>query len=68
MKIKLNFFKRKTRLWVEIVQEIFEIAFMAFVIFYAIDYFLPGFITNWFSPIWLLILALISGIIANTND
>lgn len=56
---KSNFFK--------VVSQIFRFSFITFVILFLVEYLEPGFVTNWFNPIWLLILALISSILALVN-
>ena len=63
MKLKIEFFNSKKDFWPRLSKVIFRISFITFVILFAVEYFLPGFVANWFNPIWLLIIALISGII-----
>ncbi|MDD2807042.1 MAG: hypothetical protein PHW95_00775 [Patescibacteria group bacterium] len=43
---------------------IFRFSFVAFVFFSAVDLVWPGFVTNYFNPFWLLLIAIISGILA----
>ena len=62
--MKLPFFKFKTQpLWYGIIKLIFQVSFVTFAILLILEYFEPGFATNWFNPLWLLILAVLSGII-----
>jgi len=63
MKIKINFFKPKEHFFLGLARIIFRIATVTFIVLLLIDYILPGFVTNWFNPIWLLIIAIIAGII-----
>lgn len=63
MKFKFNFFeKAEDDFWFGLSQIIFRISFITFIVLFVVDYFLPGFVTNWFNPIYLLIIALVSGI------
>jgi hypothetical protein len=64
MKIKFNFFQTKTNFWLNLNQLIFRFTFIIFIFFFIIDYFLPGFVTNWFNPLPLLFIALISAMIS----
>lgn len=69
MKLRLNFFnKDKNSLWFSFGRIIFRISFITFIVLFITDYFLPGFVTNYFNPIWLLIIAVISGIIITDYD
>lgn len=63
MKIKLNLFKSKGDFWLELDWLIFKVSFVTFVILLAVDLILPGLVTNWLNPIWLLIISVILGII-----
>lgn len=42
---------------------LFHVSAVTFSGILAIEAFLPGYFTNWFNPIWFLIIATISGII-----
>ncbi len=68
MKVKLFFFKSKNDCWSALGRMLFQISFITFTIFFIVDYIFPGFVTNWFNPIWLLIIAIISSIIVITKD
>jgi len=64
MNLKLNFFKKaEDSFWLGLTRIIFRISFITFIILFAVDYFLPGFVTNWFNPIYLLIIVVVLGII-----
>jgi hypothetical protein len=63
MKIKVNLFKEKN-FWRGLFQLFFRFSFGYFLVLWLVDLILPGFVTNWFNPIWFLIIAIISGIIA----
>lgn len=47
----------------EIVKEVFQISLISYLVFYLIEDFKPGFITNYFNLNIILILTIISGII-----
>lgn len=68
MKIKLNFFQPKQNFWLELCRLIFRVSFLTFTVLFIVGYLIPGFVTNWFNPIWLLIIAIISGIIVVTKE
>ncbi|MEK7202886.1 MAG: hypothetical protein AAB653_01040 [Patescibacteria group bacterium] len=50
-------------LFSKLFQYLFEVAFLTFVIFFFLEYFKEGLITNYFNFNWLLIFSLIFGII-----
>ncbi|HLC89754.1 MAG TPA: hypothetical protein VJG65_02215 [Patescibacteria group bacterium] len=56
-------FRRKDDFSTKLLNSIFRFSFILFVVLFLVDLILPGFVTNYFNPIWLLILAIISGII-----
>ena len=68
MKIKLNLLHQEEKLFYGLIEVIFQTTAITFIILLAIEYLLPGFVTNWFNPIWLLITAIISGIITTINS
>lgn len=68
MKIKLNLSQSKENFWLELDWLIFKVSFVIFVILLVVDLILPGFVTNWFNPVWLLIISIISGIIFQANQ
>lgn len=71
MRVKVDFFeqiKKEENFLRGLIEIIFRITFISFTVFFILEYFLPGFVTNWFNPIWLLIIAIISGIIVITAD
>ncbi len=59
----MKFFNRQTDFTQGLIDIIFKISSVTFIIFFVVEYFLPGFVTNWFNPIYLLIFAIISAII-----
>jgi len=63
-----NFFHHRHNYWREIFFLIFRAAFCLFALFFIVDYVFPGFVTNWFNPIWILIIAVISAIISQDNE
>ncbi len=42
---------------------VFRVSFITFLILFIIEYLEPGFVTNWFNPVWLLIIGIISATI-----
>ena len=62
--------KYKKEFWFDLIEIIFRISFVTFGFLFVIEYVFPGFVTNWFNPIWLLIIAIFSGIITSliNND
>lgn len=67
-RVKINFFQPKEHFFLDFIQVIFRVFSVTFIIFFVVEYFLSGFVTSWFNPIWLLIIAIISGIILTLND
>jgi len=63
MKLKFNLLKKKENFWRQLSTIIFRVSFVSCLVLFIVDYLIPGFVTNWFNPIWLLIVALISGLI-----
>ena len=65
MKLKLNLLilNKNQRLGIEIVEAVFRVTSVSFIVVFAVEYFVPGFATNWFNPVWLLITAFITGTI-----
>jgi len=68
MKIKVNLFTKKNNFWRELARLIFQTSFITFCLLFIIDLLMPGFVTNWFNPIYLLIISLICGTIATINN
>lgn len=60
----LNINKKEAILWLikEIISEIFKISLITYLIFYLIDSFKTGFITDYFNLNLLLIITILSGI------
>ncbi|MFA6410186.1 MAG: hypothetical protein WCW26_01265 [Candidatus Buchananbacteria bacterium] len=63
MKMKLNLLDHHHNFWLLIGQMVFRFALITFLILFGLDFIFPGFVTNWFNPIWFLLLALFSVII-----
>lgn len=63
MILKLNFLKKKHSPWLEAAQAIFRVSSITFMFLFGVEYFIPGFSTNWFNPIWLLVGAIVSGLL-----
>jgi len=66
--MKFKLFKKESSHFLELIKIIFRFSLLIFIILFIIDYVLPGFVTNWFNPIWFLIIAILSGIITIIND
>ena len=62
------YFSNKETFLHELFQIFFRIFLLAFVITFIIEYIEPGFVSNWFNPVWLLIIAVTSGIVVIIND
>lgn len=67
MKIKLNLFGKKPDFWPELSALIFRVSFVTFLVLFAVDYAFPGFVSNWFNLVWLLILAAVCGIVSQAE-
>lgn len=65
--MKLRFFS-KANFWQQINQSIFRVSLITFLILFLVEYLEPGFVTNWFNPVWLLIITIVSGILVITKD
>jgi len=66
--MKFKFFPNHQKpFWLGLSQVIFPISSVTFVALFFAEYLEPGFVTNWFNPVWLLILSLFSGILATTK-
>ncbi|OGY43440.1 MAG: hypothetical protein A2729_04700 [Candidatus Buchananbacteria bacterium RIFCSPHIGHO2_01_FULL_39_14] len=61
-------FQSKTKIFPAVAKIIFYYSFFIFLILFLLDYLAPGFVTNYFNPVYLLILAVISGIIIIQTD
>lgn len=66
--MKFSFWKKEINFWTELNQLIFRTSFILFVIIFIVEYIFPGFVTNWFNPVWFLIIAIISGILLVVKD
>jgi len=49
-----------------ILRLIFRVSLVTFLFLLTLEYVFPGFVTNWFNPIWILILSLFCAIIVIT--
>jgi len=63
MRLKIDFLKQEEKFFLGLAEIIFRFAFITFLVLFVLDYLFPGFVTNWFNPIWLLFAAIISGIV-----
>lgn len=60
----MNWFANKS-LSQAVGQLIFHYSFGLFLFLFIIEFVEPGFVTNFFNPIWVLIVAIISGTVTN---
>jgi len=64
MRLKINFIKfPAVKFWDRLNQSIFKLSFCIFLILLLAELVEPGFVSNWFNPVWLLMIALFSGIV-----
>jgi hypothetical protein len=54
----------RSKLSVQLIDVIFRVSLLTFVGLFVVEYVEPGFVTNWFNPVWVLIIMLMSGILA----
>lgn len=66
--MKINFIKQKPKIWPAYNLAIFRVTAVLFMILFTADYFIPGFVTNWLNPIYILLIALLSGLLAVSED
>ena len=61
-------FNRHNRTVKQLLNSAFKFSASLFMIMFVTEYFLPGFVTNWFNPIWLLLISIISAMMLAIND
>lgn len=61
-------FNRKNKTIRQLLTSTFKFSALLFMIMFVTEYFLPGFVTNWFNPIWLLLISIISVMMLAIND
>jgi len=44
--------------------ELFKASFIMFIVLAVLEFFIPGFVTNYFNPVWILIISVFSAIIS----
>ncbi len=57
-----------TQFRLALAQVIFRVSFVTFASLFFLDLLLPGFVTNWFNPVWILLIALITSIISQDKE
>lgn len=63
--MKFNFINSENREFNKSVcRLVFRYSLVSFIFFSCVDLVLPGFVTNYFNPFWLLLIAIFSGILA----
>ncbi len=63
----MKFFTKKSGTLHQLCSVLFRISAFVFGILLVVEIVIPGFVTSWFNPIWLLIIAVISGIISTID-
>ena len=51
-----------------ISKNIFRIFGVVFLLIALVEYLVPGFFTNWFNPLWVLLIVVLSAIIMVSNS
>jgi len=64
MKYLFNLIFKKKDSNLEISDFFFRIFFIIFLVIFILEALFPGFATNWFNPIWLLLFAIVFLIIS----
>lgn len=64
----MRIFFKEEKFFYGVVEIFFQVSFISFLLLFIADYIFPGFVTNWFNPIWLLIFSIICTIILFTKD
>jgi len=63
------FFKRhRFHFLVEPARVVFRVSIVTSFLLLAVEYLLPGFVANWFNPLWVLLLAAGSGILSQAEQ
>ena len=63
------FFKRhRFQLLAELARSVFRISVVASMLLLLVEYLEPGFVANWFNPLWVLLLAAGSGILSQVKQ
>jgi len=64
----IGFFKKTgNNFYLALTELIFRFSFAVFVILFLAECLVPGFVTIWFNPVWLLIVSSVTGIITITK-
>lgn len=66
--MKVNFLHQKPKIWPAYNLAIFRVTAVLFMILFIADYFIPGVVTNWINPIYILLIAILSGMLAVSQD
>jgi len=66
--IKTKFCKKEKKNPLIIWRQLFVCFFGLTVISFGLEYFLPGFVTNWLNPVWFLLVLIFSGMIVAFYD
>ena len=64
----MKIFKSQNVFIQDLAAIIFRVSSITFMAVFMAEYLCPGFVTNWFNPAWILLIALISVIMVATND
>lgn len=67
--MNIPFFKKcQPTLLTVIATLVFRVSLATFMLLFFVDYLEPGFVTNWFNPLWLLLLAVVSGMMSQGSE
>ncbi len=64
----MKIFSKNKDIFLKTVEAVFQVSFVSFLALFAIDYIFPGFVSNWFNSVWLLILSFFCIIIIIAKD
>lgn len=66
--MKINFLIKRESVGLIYSLAIFRVSSVLFMVLFTADYLVPGIVTSWVNPIWILIVAMLSGILAVSQD
>ena len=62
--MSVNFLRHHQQpIWPDYIGMVFRVSAGLFMTLFVAEYAVPGFVTSWFNPLWLLIIATVSGVI-----
>jgi len=66
--MKVNFLFKTESVGLIYSLAIFRVSSVLFMVLFMADYLVPGIVTNWLNPVWILMIAIVSGILAVSQD